>query len=467
LFFSRVRFLPLVFDLVQQMHMPIWFHIVCSVVIAGWLAAAWLSWFQVHQFAGKFRDKSRPKRDAYRPTVTIIMPIKGVDKDLPGCIKGLCTQDYPGSNESTDTAEPTVDNTTNTPNTYRVVIVFESEDDPAVPIVKQELAKYEHRESAIMIAGKAPSNVGQKVHNQLHVIDQLEPDADDEEVWVFADSDAIPGPGFLVDLVSVLASKHSVAVTTGYRWLVPESDVESGEDGSTNSASTCDRFWTNIASVINSSIACSYRRGGRDIAWGGAMAMRVAIARQGELRKRLTGALTDDYPITTMSRDLGLRVRFVKRCLAPTPVQFSFLSFATFARRQYLITRIYAPKMYYAALGLLTFWLIGFATTWTHLVLSIIHDSQSYWWALSSFAVVSAFVSHQLRATQRQKIVKLAFHQKVCKSLTTALRMDRWLTPVCMLTHWIVVVAALWGNRFTWRGIRYQLRGPQDVQRFD
>jgi hypothetical protein len=86
---------------------------------------------------------------------------------------------------------------------------------------------------------------------------------------------------------------------------------------------------------------------------------------------------------------------------------------------------------------------------------------------MSAGTIATVFVSHQLRATRRKRIVKLAFGDKMVHTLRSALRIDRWLTPVWMSVHWLVVVAALWGNRFTWRSIRYQLRGPRDVERFD
>ena len=408
-------------------------QIVCLSIIALWVAQAALAAFQTYRQSRQFRFKVRRLREAYRPHVTIIMPIKGVDVDLPGCVRGLCTQEYPD---------------------YDVVIVVESQDDPAYSILQAELAQYRRHHPRVLIAGRAGPDVGQKVHNHLHAIDALAPAADDEDVWVFADSDAIPGPRWLVDLVSMLVGRHKYGVTTGYRWLVPDERRPAA-------------FASRLASVINASIACTYRRGGTDQAWGGAMAMRVEIARKGELRKRLTGALTDDYPVTRMCRDLGLRVRFIQRCLAATPVDFTFRSFFSFGRRQYLITRVYSPGLYAAALAIITFWCAGFLTAWTHFLINLLVAPAAGWWRWSAGAIVAVFLLNQLRASLRTRIVRVAFGDAMVRRLRATQRVDRWLTPVWMFVHAAVIWSALLGRRFIWRGIRYRLDGPQKVRRLD
>src|SRR5690606_30679554 len=134
-----------------------------------------------------------------------------------------------------------------------------------------------------------------------------------------ADSDAAPGPGWLGALVGPL-SKSANAVTSGYRWFVPQ-------DSS---------FWSSVASVMNSSVACFAARQRFILAWGGSMAMRVETAEEGGLVDRWRGALSDDYAVTRMAWDMGARVYFVPHCLVPAPGSFTRRSLFEFARRQYI-----------------------------------------------------------------------------------------------------------------------------------
>jgi cellulose synthase/poly-beta-1,6-N-acetylglucosamine synthase-like glycosyltransferase len=399
-------------------------------LLACWVLQAIIGVAQNRKLMRRLIIKERPTRERFRPPTTVIMPIKGIDHDLPGCVRGLCTQDYPD---------------------YRVVIVLESQDDPAVPILRQELASYPGRDARIMIAGRADPDEGQKVHNQLHVLRELLPGMEDKHAIAFADSDAIPGPRWLGEMVGRLSTR--VAVATGYRWMIPDPDRPAS-------------FWSLLASVINGSVACTYRPSDSDQAWGGAMAMLAATARQGELIRRLTGALTDDYPVTGMAKDLGRIVRFMPHCLAATPVDFDLRSFWTFARRQYLITRIYSPLIYWAAATVLTLWVTGFTAAWVHLLVNLAQGNEGTWHP-SAAAIAIVFVCNHLRSYYRAAVVRAAFGPDMLRHLRIPLRMDRWLTPLWMLIHWLIALSALSSNRFTWRGIRYHLTGPHTVRRLD
>ena len=412
--------------------------IVCVLLATGWVALALVAVLANRRHATRFLPTGYPPAD-YFPPVTLITPIKGIDRDLPGCIASLCNQNYPD---------------------YRVIIVLESKYDPAFAVVTRELAAHPHRASQVMIAGSAGIHEGQKVHNQLHVLRTIEPGARDDEVWAFADSDAVPGPNWLATLVGRL-KLETVGVTTGYRWIVPEESAptvgsrhEPGSD-----------FWTGIASVVNASVACAYRSHHRDQAWGGAMAMHVGVARKGRLIDRLTGALTDDYPITRMARDLKLDVRYLPACLAATPANFTFASLFAFARRQYIITRVYSPGIYALALASLSAWLLGMAAAWSHLLVNVLRDAGDWRSWLCVPAVVLVPIFNQFRAAYRRQSVERAFGAAMLQRLRLALVIDRWLTPFWMAMHWLFAASALFARSFTWRGIRYRLDGPNQVTR--
>ena len=78
-----------------------------------------------------------------------------------------------------------------------------------------------------------------------------------------------------------------------------------------------------------------------------------------------------------------------------------------------------------------------------------------------------AFLINQGRATLRRAIINQAFGPAVLRQMKTTLLIDRWLTPLWMALHCLLILRAAVGNTMTWRGIRYRLQGRQKTQRLD
>ena len=427
----------------------------------AWVAQAVLSALAVRKFARRVGPERRDSFEAYRPRAAVVVPFKGLDADTPAALDGLLHQDYPS---------------------YRVVFVVESEDDPASPALRDAMARHAHCNAALVVAGVAPPTQGQKVHNQLAALRWLEAQGDDAAVWVFADSDAVPGPRWLADMVGPLSNEKSGA-TTGYRWLVPGGGGEAKPQaaGDVNSHSTpshsavppsvpsCLRasvpasstLWSKLASVLNSSVAClAGSRDGLNLVWGGSMAVRADFAREHGLVRRWTGAITDDYPVWRMVRDASRRVYFVRSCLVPSRVDFTFATFRNFVYRQYLITRVYAPLVHAAAVLLTGLYTAGFVSA---LVALAAAHGWLRWAAAGALAVV--VVADQLRAASRAAVVAKMFPWRAKGQLQPALRLDRWGTPLWMAAHFLITLSVVGRRSMTWRGVRYVVRGPNDVTR--
>ena len=159
---------------------------------------------QVGKFCRRVRKPDTERYQDYRPPVTLIVPFKGFDHDLKRGIRAMLKLDYPQ---------------------YRLLAVVESEDDPALAVLRETLAEFPAGPAVeIVVAGLAPDNIGQKVHNQLAAFDHLarrDPPWPTPTWWCFADSDAVPHARWLGQLVGPLANEYN-GVTTGYRWLIPQ-----------------------------------------------------------------------------------------------------------------------------------------------------------------------------------------------------------------------------------------------------
>ncbi len=395
-----------------------------------------LSVLQCRKLLGRFKREPAVLATGDLPRAWVIVPFKGLDADLTGCVRSLCTQNH---------------------HDYRLLLVVDSPSDPAYAVLQNQIARFPQRSIQLLVAGATQGSQSQKVHNQLYALEQVMGEARDEDVLVFADSDAVPGENWLAEMVFPTADDQTIGMTTGYRWLIPSADPQTGRV----------TVWSHLASLINSSVACIYRNRLTSRAWGGAMAVRVSIARAGNLLSRLQGALTDDYQFTQMCRDLKKRVWFVPRCLVATPVHFSMGEFFNFARRQYLITRVYEPGTFTLALLILTGWVVGMAATWTALIWALLQPGphRPWWFALTMLALV--MLANQLRAWYRRQVIRTAFGESTLRQLRVTLWLDQWATWCWMLLHWGLVLGASVGKKMRWRGITYVLHGPQQVQRLE
>ena len=399
----------------------------------AWIGQAAVSAFQVYRLGRQLKRKIRLKFQLHRPRATVIVPFKDTDDDLPANIASLCQQDYPD---------------------YQLVCVVESEQDAAHAVLNRELARYPTCPSRVLVAGLAGANEGQKVHNQRHALEVLDPQCADDEVWVFADSDAVPGPQWLAQIVGPLRRARKTAMSSSYRWLIPTAAGSSGPS-----------IWSHLASICNSSVACQLGRYMVNHAWGGSMAIHVGAARRGNLRQRWTGALADDYQATRMCRDLNQRIAFVAHCMVASPVQFDHGSLTNFARRQYLITRIASPWLYITALALTSLYVAGFTSAVGFLIAGAQSPTVAHLWWWPAGALLATWVLDQIRSSLRGWVIEQRFGRQMRRQLRTTLLIDRWCTPLWMTWHWLIILSAAFGHTIAWRGVRYRMGGLQDTQR--
>jgi hypothetical protein len=197
------------------------------------------------------------------------------------------------------------------------------------------------------------------------------------------------------------------------------------------------------------------------------MALTVATARAGRLHARWEKALTDDFPVTQLARDLGRTVRCEPRCLVRSEVSFRAGELFRFAHRQYLITRVYAPRIY--ALALLFTWgyVAAAATAWVHLLAGVAGTGSAWGWIWPAAAILAVAVFNQLRAVRRAQCVALAFGPGAVEELRRALFLDRWATTAWMALHGVLALQPLFRRVVRWRGIRYRLLAPDRVERLE
>ncbi len=425
-----------------------------AVLCIAWGVQAVLAVIAQHKLADRAGKPQTERFASYRPPAALIVPFKGVEPALRDNITSLFTQDYLN---------------------YELVLVVEDEDDEAHPLLTEAIAAHPDRAATIITAGKAGDNEGQKVHNLIAAVEHLRERNGNEEVWVFADSDAVPGPGWLGDLVGPLWQERT-AVTTGFRWLIPspspspgsKSGSEPGSDpesdtGSGPGSSSGGRvnFSAKIASIVNSSATGFIRRDNFTHAWGGSMAMRVSTAEEANLLGWWEGAISDDYQVTRMCHDIGKRVYFVPECLVASPVDYDWKAMCNFAYRQYVITRIHVPLVFLAALLINALYPVGLLSA----IALLIAPPNEQVNQIAVGALITVFIANQVRASHRRHAVRRALGQDVVDQLKPTFTLERWTTPLWMGINLMLLIRAAFGRVITWRGLKYRIDGPQQIQR--
>jgi ceramide glucosyltransferase len=348
-----------------------------------------------------------PAADA--PRAAILTAIKGISETTPQFLDALCRQRYPG---------------------YRLVFALESRSDPVLPLIEGIRQGLAGRIAVdIVIAGEA-SERAQKVHNLLAALRVLQ---DDDAIVVFADADILPDDAWLSQLIRPIANGE-VTASTGYRWLLPT-----------------DRHWPSlIAAAIDLSVATAARSRHWNLCWGGSIAVDRAAVNRIDLPTVWNRAASDDLTLTAALRAHGLKINAPLHVLVPSPVAYSWAALFSFARRQYLLIRTYAPRHW-----LLAAWTLCVPTLAA--TVAVRETVAGRWWAAS--VVLGSIVLLQIRLRVRRRIADVLLPQTALTAARATIAFAQWVWPLIHLVHLLAFLASIVGQRFTWAGIHYRLHG--------
>ena len=366
--------------------------------------------------------KYRKVRSWYRPRTILIVPCKGLDSAFEQNITSFFEQDY--------------DN-------YLLWFVVGEESDPAygeLCRLKDRLSKSSKAQDVrVCVAGKSQTS-SQKIHNLLYCYRRIDNDID---VMAFADSDICVQSNWLSHLVYPLR-KSKYGAASGYRWFIPKQN---------NPASLA-------LSAMNAKVAQLLGNTRFNQAWGGSMAIRVDAFRRLGLDKIWPKTLSDDLSLSIAVKKAGLIVAFVPACLVASHEVTTWRQLFEFARRQFIITRVSAPKT----------WLFGlFSGLYSVLGIWATAGAAIYAWVIQNehlllFTAVPVvfFAGQFFRAILRQRMAgKLLSHERqAMKATRIADILAFWLFSLLMLA---LIISSAFGRTIRWRGIRYKLLGPTEI----
>ena len=367
-------------------------------------------------------NKYRRERSWYRPRTVLIVPCKGLDSAFQQNITSFFEQDYEN---------------------YLLWFVVGDESDPAY----DELCQLKNRLSQsskaqdvrVYVAGKGQT-CSQKIHNLLYCYERI---SDDIDVLTFADSDICVQSNWLSHIVYPLRKAKNGAAS-GYRWFIPKQN---------NLASLA-------MSAMNAKVAQLLGNTRFNHAWGGSMSIRVEVFRKLGLDKIWPKVLSDDLSLSSAVKKAGLIVTFVPACLVASHEVTTWRKLFEFARRQFLITRVSAPKTRWFGLAGGLYSILGI---WAAAGLAIYAGAiQNEHLPLFAAVPVVFFISQLIRAILRQRMAgKLLKHERrAMRAACAADILAFWLWSLLML---FLIISSAFGRTICWRGIRYKLLGPNKI----
>lgn len=372
------------------------------------------------------KELSKPKSD-FMPFASIIVPCRGIDKDLNKNLEALFKQNYLN---------------------YELIFVVDDESDLAVPVIK-ELINHRDTETQsnknitensaslrlcgtkLVVAGKA-KDCGQKVHNLRKAVLEI---LDESKVLVFVDSDARPNENWLRNLIAPLEDEN-IGCSTGYRWFIQKSGG----------------LATHFRSVWNASIASALGENTKNnFCWGGSTAMTREVFEKLNIRKKWRGTLSDDFALTNALKEADLPIYFVPSCLTATVEDCSFGEMLEFTTRQMKITRVYSPNHFKVSIiGSILFTF----TFWTGFILLFFLSGIHFWITLIFTLIIFLFgVGKAWIRLNAVKLVLESYNKKLNRQFFWQITF--WIiSPILFLYNNLMAIIS---RKIVWRGIEYKL----------
>jgi cellulose synthase/poly-beta-1,6-N-acetylglucosamine synthase-like glycosyltransferase len=379
--------------------------------------------------------KYKKKRSWHKLRTVLIVPCKGLDSAFQKNITSLFNQDYEN---------------------YLLWFVVAEKSDPAYDQLcklKNQLSQNSKvQEVKIFLAGKVGDGqkqsadneqlttryaCSQKIHNLLYCYERI---GDDIDALAFADSDICVRTDWLSHLVWI-------GVTSGYRWFIPRRN---------NLASLA-------LSVMNAKVAQLLGNTRFNQAWGGSMAIRVEVFREIGLDKIWPKTISDDLSLSHAVKKAGKKVEFIPACLVASYESTTWPKLFEFAHRQFLITRVTAPRTWWFGLVSSLYSILGLWAGSAFAIYAAVKSSSIDYQLLILLAVPVSFFAGQLSsAILRQKMISRLL-EKDWPKLKLACAADILFFWVWSLLLLFLIISSAFGKTICWRGTHYKLLGPSET----
>lgn len=353
------------------------------------------------------------------------MPLRGADPNLRQTIHQLLSLDYPN---------------------YELRIVVDSVQDPAWKLVEETL----HTTKAKNVGASSIRSRRTTCGLQCCALSEAVTDLPiGTSVIVTVDGDVQVHPQLLKLLVEPMLDPH-VGLTFGNRWFIP-SDTQVG---------SWVRYIWNAAAVVP-----MYFHG---IPWGGCCAIRRDALNQTSLTSVWQRAIVHDAPIKSQLARIGMQVRFVPALMIPISESCSMRFAHDFIKRQMLWTRLYHPNYGPVVAHAMASAAALLAVASLFLAACLVGD-----WVACLIALGS-LLGYLACACISLMILDGGVRHVMVQSGQADARMRQppwlklpWLVIITQLVYTSAVIRATFARQVSWRGIKYAIKGPFEIERLN
>jgi glycosyltransferase involved in cell wall biosynthesis len=358
----------------------------------------------------------------FLPSATVILCLRGADPFLSNCLQGLVSQDYPS---------------------YQVQIIVDSQEDPASDVVAKAFANLDQKHIKVSPLNVRYQTCSLKCSALIQAVSSLN---DDCEVVALIDSDTVPHPTWLRELVLPLADRK-IGLTAGNRWYVPIK----------NQWGSLVRYLWNISAVLQMNFYA--------IPWGGSLAFRKERFQQVQLLERWQHTLSEDVILHSAMREQGLEIKFIPSLIMINREGCQLPDFIRWVSRQMVMVKLYHSS-WWAIVG---YGLFSSLVLCLQSVLLLFSTATFQWdmlaWTVGGLAVYAVglvsciyFLDKEIRL-----LLSLRGEQIPILSLSTIARIFLAL-PITQFAFATSIILAIKVRTVEWRGIFYKITSPWNIR---
>jgi len=368
--------------------------------------------------------KQRPPllEDQQLPKAAVVLCLRGSDPFLGDCLLGLLRQDYPN---------------------FEVRVVVDHPDDPAYRCAAEAIQTTDASNIALEVLQDKRTTCSLKCSSLLQVVNALD---DSYEFVAQIDADTIAHPTWLRELATALQDER-VGAATGNRWYMP----------ATPTVGSLVRYTWNAAAVVQ---MVWYH-----IAWGGTLAIKTRAFRETNILEKWGQAFCEDTMVFGVLKQIGLRVAFVPSLMMINREECSLGGFFSWVRRQLLTTRLYHPAwLAVVGHGVVTT-IVPFMALAVAIAALATGNYQAAVWSAAALLLYEASIAVLLLPMElaMRQIAKLRGENSHWLSPGGQLKCLA-IMPLTQIVYAVALIAASFTRIARWRGITYQIGGPQKIR---
>lgn len=341
-----------------------------------------------------FRNRPPIQKD-FAPPVSVLKPVRGLDREAYENYASFCQQEYPE---------------------FEIIFGVTEDTDPAIPIIEKLIRDFPHCNIRLLV-GAEPLGTGDKVNKLCRMVREAQ-----HEILIISDSDIRVAPGYLYAVAAPFADPKVGAVTCLYRGITDGSLVSEMEAlGNT--------------SDFDAGVLSAWQLGGVDFALGATMATtKERLAQIGGF-EALVDHFSDDYELGHRIAALGYRVEVTT---FPVFTVFPTQTLSQCFRHQVRWTLTMKHSQPWGHFSLI----FTHGLPWTILA-AVIAPS----WVIAVLYIVGYVVLRGL----------MAWTVGVWGVGDTMLRRKMYLVPVRDAFAFVVWLTSFFKRRIEWRGAEYYI----------